>query len=147
MTVNEPARNNHIHGFIKNAPFKVLERREGCIRTILKNNGQYYPFPFVIIIEDALEDKGWRRQMMLQNAGDSAMPYTLGFHAVFRTPEYCCVPISARCEVNDCYLPTGQMLPLDALQQDCRSGWRPDGSRLSGSYTPAEIRSASASTQ
>ncbi len=134
LSINEPGLHNHIHGLIKDAPFKVLEQKENYIKTVLENNGEFYPFSFVLKIEDTLDDCGWTRHLTLENPGRSAMPYTLGFHTAFLEPQYFCVPISKRCEMNDRFVPTGVLLPLSEQQMKWKAGTAPDGGKINGCY-------------
>lgn len=135
LPINEPAFHNHIHGLLKDAPFQVKSQTPTQVVTFLENKGEYYPFPFVIEMEDAVSDSGFLRRLRLKNTGAHPMPYTLGFHATFREPECFRVPISQRYDMDRRYLPTGKLLPLDALQQRCRDGFVPDGSKINGCYT------------
>lgn len=135
LEINDLAFHNHIHGLIKDAPFHCLEKKENYLKTVLENDGSYYPFPFLLTVEDTLDGDGWQRRLTLENTGCSRMPYTLGFHATFREPECFRVPISQRYDMDQRYLPTGKLLPLDALQQRCRDGFVPDGSKINGCYT------------
>lgn len=135
LPINEAAFHNHIHGILRDVPFCILEQTEHSVKTVLENKGDHYPFSFKLFIEDTLSDKGWLRQMTLQNTDARTMPYTLGFHAAFREPAQLSVPISACYEVSDRYIPTGKLLPLTVLQQSYKEGMCPGGSRLSGFYT------------
>jgi len=135
LAINEQVWNNHIHGLIKDAPFRVLEKGETYVKTVLENEGEYYPFPFTVYLEDALSETGWLRRITLQNTGTQTMPYTMGFHTTFREPEFFQVPICERYEMNERYIPTGKLLPLNDWQLMCRDGFTPDGSKINGSYT------------
>lgn len=63
------------------------------------------------------------------------MPYTMAFHTTFAEPAHFCVPIDKCCQMDERYIPTGQLLPLTAQQQAYRDGMEPSGSKISGVYT------------
>ena len=137
LPINEPAFHNHIHGLLKDAPFQVKSQTPTRVAAFLENKGEYYPFPFVIEMEDAVSDSGFLRRLRLKNTGAHPMPYTLGFHCAFVPPEHFRVPIVKRCEMDDRYLPTGRLLTLDDRQTRYKTGMIPDGDKISGVYTSA----------
>jgi aldose 1-epimerase len=138
LPINEPAFHNHIHGRLKDAPFYVKSQDPTRIVTYLENKGEYYPFPFTIEIEDSLSDSGFMRILRLKNTGESPMPYTLAFHCAFAQPASFRVPIAQRCEMDERYLPTGRLLPLDPRQKQYKTGMIPDGNKISGVYTSSD---------
>lgn len=137
LPVNEPAFGNHIHGFVKDAPFCITEKSENTMTTQLANTGAYFPFPFEISIYDSLSGEGFCRKLILKNTGSSPMPYTLGFHTAFIEPAWFSVPLKDRCEMDARYLPTGTLLPLTAQQKKYCDGMHPNGSKISGIYRSA----------
>lgn len=135
LPINEPTLRNHIHGLLKDAPFQIVEITESSITTEIENRGQYYPFPFKLTVKDSMSDGGLTRHLTLKNTGSKPMPYTLAFHTTFAAPAHFCVPIDKCCQMDDRYIPTGNLLPLTAQQQAYRDGMEPDGSKISGVYT------------
>lgn len=135
LPMNEPARNNHIHGLINNAPFSVVRVTENSIVTALDNHGAFYPFPFNLQIEDSLSDRGFSRKLTLRNTGKTPMPYTLAYHTAFVEPKRFAVPIAQRAVVDENYIPTGELAALSEVQQAYRDGFSPNGSKISGFYT------------
>lgn len=135
LPINEPALNNHIHGLLKDAPFRLVECSDRHVVTALENRGAYYPFPFCLEIVDSLGEDGFTRRMFLKNIGAAPMPYTLALHTAFLEPESFCVPIEQCYEMDARHIPTGMLLPLSTRQQAYREGMRPDGSSISGVYT------------
>ena len=135
LVVNEPARNNHIHGLLKDAPFTVLSMTSNSQTAQLENTGELYPFPFVIKITDTLSDSGLTRRLILKNTGKVPMPYTLAFHTAFAEPDSFCVDLQACYAVDERFIPTGEILPLTENQALYKHGFSPDGSKISGFYT------------
>lgn len=135
LPMNEPARNNHVHGVLKETRFQVIRETEASVTTRIENRGEYYPFPFEMEIEDTLAESGLTRQLTLKNSGIGPMPYTLAFHAAFVEPEQFSVPIGKYCDMDENYIPTGKLLPLTTQQQAYLTGLCPGGGAVSGCYT------------
>lgn len=134
LPMNEPARNNHLHGLINAAPFIVVDRGQTHITMSLHNDGAYYPFEFDLMITDRLTQDGLERSMRLYNWGNKPMPYTLAIHAAFNLPTRVSVPVKARYAVDDNMIPTGEMLPLTKREQAYPYGVTLE-ERLAGFFT------------
>ena len=137
LPMNEPARGNHLHGLLNSASFEVVDKDENCVSTILRNNGEYYPFPFDICIKDCLDDAGLRREIVLKNTGSLSMPYTMAFHATFVEPKVFTVPLGQRYLVDERMIPTGQLRDLTSDEICYCNGMDPRAGQVSGFYTSA----------
>lgn len=135
LPMNEPARNNHVHGLLKDAPFQLTDKTQASVTTALENRGEYYPFPFYMEVEDSVSGQGFVRRLRLKNNGSEPMPYTLAFHAAFLESDRFSVPIDRRYALDANYIPTGELLALTPEQQAYRNGMQPDGGKISGFYT------------
>ena len=136
LPLNEPARNNHLHGLVNRVPFAVDQADDAHVTMSLHNNGTYYPFPFDLEITDMLTDTGLRRRIRLFNCGQRTMPYTLAFHAAFNLPQTVSVPVRERYAIDENFIPTGVMLPLTEREQAYSHGVTLE-ERLSGFFTSA----------
>lgn len=136
LPMNEPLRNNHLHGLINRASFSVLEADDRHVTMFLHNDGEYYPFPFDLEITDTLTELGLHRRIRLFNCGDRTMPYTMAIHASFRLPQTVSVPVKARYAVDDNFIPTGEMLPLTERERAYSRGVTLE-EKLSGFFTSA----------
>lgn len=134
LPLNEPQRGNHLHGLMHNAEFTVVEKTENTITAEYVNGGERYPFPFKLTITDVLNEEGYCRELKIANLGKKSMPYTLAYHTTFLENEIS-APIKERYEVDENYIPTGNMLPLDSLEKEIFNSCNPQGKILSGSYT------------
>ncbi len=134
LPLNEPQRGNHLHGCMHNAPFEVLEHTECRIVAEYVNCGERYPFPFKLTITDSLTEAGYCRELKVENTGGKAMPYTLAYHTAFLEKEFS-APIEKRYEVDENYIPTGNLLPLTQQETEFVIGTSPKGKTISGSYT------------
>jgi len=134
LPLNEPQRGNHLHGLMHNAPFEVLEHTEARLVAVYINRDELYPFPFKIAITDSLTEAGYCRELKVENIGGKAMPYTLAYHTAFLEKEFS-APIEKHYEVDENYIPTGNMLPLTEEEAEYVIGTTPKGKTISGSYT------------
>lgn len=131
LPLNEPTRNNHIHGLLYDAPFEVMTESENEVTARFINNGERYPFPFEIVIRDLLDERGYERAVTVTNTGDPAMPFTLAFHTTFVEPRWFSAPIGKRFEVDENYIPTGNML---STVREYRDGCDPSSRKISGFF-------------
>ena len=90
--INEPARNNALHGFLYNKKFEVMNHTSGVefaslhlrFKPMLKP--EYYPFDYQIDIEYILtETDGLTIKTRVQNRGNENLPFGLGWHPNFKT--------------------------------------------------------------
>ena len=131
LPLNEPTRNNHIHGLLYDAPFEVIEQSDGILMAKYVNVGMRYPFSFTVVITDRLSENGYVRTVKITNTGDTAMPFTLAFHTTFIEPRWFSAPIGKRFEVDENYIPSGNMLPS---VNEYRDGCDPSGRKISGFF-------------
>lgn len=140
LPINEPAFSNHIHGFLYNAPFSVIQQSTQQVTAAYVNQGERYPFPFAMTITDTLSEAGLRRVLELKNTGDTAMPFTMAFHTSFTEPQSFSVPLGERAERGEGYIPTGKLEALSETEKEYRIGASSNGRAISGFYTAAGHR-------
>ena len=134
LPVNEPQRNNHLHGRLYNAKFSIIEKTENSLHCRYVNLNDKYPLPFLIDIIDTLSETGYRRKICIENCGNFNLPFTMALHTTFLNPDFFSVPIAEYCEVDENFIPTGKTLPLDKRQMLYKNGFRVDNSPVSGFY-------------
>lgn len=137
LALNEPARNNHIHGSMANAPFEVIQQTGQMVRLRHCNHGERFPFHFEMELCIRLDQDGFWQQVTVRNTGKTAMPLALGFHTTFAAVPHFRVPLANAWKVDDCFIPTGRLLALNELEQGIVQGCSPDIARFSGFYTAA----------
>lgn len=135
LPLNEPQRGNHLHGLMFDAPFRVVSKTNTELVAEYENCGERYPFPFKITITDTLSSVGYSRQLKIENTGATPMPYTLAYHTTFAEPPLFSAPVKERYEVDEGYIPTGNMLPLTAEEQEYLRGISSKDKPISGFYT------------
>lgn len=134
LPLNEPERNNHIHGLMFDAPFRVVKQTESSIEAVYENDKERYPFPFFMKIRDEVTEKGYFRVLSLANTGKTAFPYTIAFHTTFKEPKLMKVPIQKRFLCNENYIPTGECAYLTLQESMYITGIKTKGYAISGFY-------------
>jgi aldose 1-epimerase len=88
--INEPDKNNQLHGMLYNVPFQVSRSEvRGEIATISlvhRYNGtfEYYPFPFTFEITYTYDASGLDVAFDVSNEGSHNMPFGIGWHPYFQ---------------------------------------------------------------
>ena len=147
--INEPATNCHIHGFLHETPFEVVERGADYVVCEYRatQDKPYYSFPheFSIRIIYRLSENGLDCDTEIRNESDENMPNLLGFHTTFNIPFLAdgdSSDVRVLAEVKDLvernmqvYLPTGKILPDDEIAiKLCRGEFMPFEAVISRQY-------------
>ncbi len=88
--INEPDKNNQLHGMLYNVPFEVSKSEvRGEVATIslihrYKGSFEYYPFPFTFEITYTYDELGLDVAFDLSNEGNQNMPFGIGWHPYFQ---------------------------------------------------------------
>lgn len=134
--INEPNRNNYIHGFIKNEKWSITKKEilndEVSIEATFnfdENHDfyKYFPHKFKFKLLYKLSKEGLTQAVSVANLSDEEMPMAIGFHTAFNVP-FCSeskaedyrviASIDKRWEQNDRLLPTGKFLELSAYEKE-----------------------------
>ena len=93
--INEPSRNNAMHGFLHDQPWIVTEKSmlSDCtsltavfIADRTTSFFKYFPHTFNVTLVYTLSDKGLSQKISIRNTGTEPMPLGLGFHTAFQIP-------------------------------------------------------------
>jgi aldose 1-epimerase len=156
--INETERNNHLHGFFHQIPWKVesfysnsFESRLTMVQTVDPDHSAYTYFPhtFTIRLSYALSENGLHQHVMVKNEGDEPMPCLLAFHTAINVPfakdsspeDYRLkVTIGNRWEMNERMLPTGRFQPLSEQEEQMKNeGVYPFFAAMDNHYTAAPV--------
>ncbi len=77
------------HGFARDLPFSVMAQTEDAVTLRLTDSEAtqaHYPFPFRLTIEARLSARTLAFTIQVENAGEAALSYALGFHPAFPWP-------------------------------------------------------------
>lgn len=89
LPVNEPQRNNHLHGALADAPFQVLDRTQS--RITLRYSSAMEPqyasqgWDFMLDVTYRLHNEGLTQTIRLVN-GNTPLPLGLGCHTALNAP-------------------------------------------------------------
>ncbi len=89
LPVNEPARNNALHGLLYNRPMKVIKGKAGTDRAVLflgydfDGSDKGYPFKLEVRLTYRLDSKGFSCATSAKNVGTGPLPFADGWHPYF----------------------------------------------------------------
>lgn len=154
--INEPARNNRLHGFVHTLPWEVERYGAdgGEARVVLSLRVDeshpiyaYLPHRFTLTLVYTLSEEGLHQQIRVRNDGEDEMPCLLAFHTAINAPFApgskagdCRVKITVgkRWEMNERMLPTGRFQPLGPVEAELpASGISPYFEEMDNHYTAA----------
>jgi len=148
--INEPARNNTLHGFVMDKPFEVADEGEDhiALEYIYAGGFSYYPFPFVLRVRYSMASAAsFEVQMELKNTGTRSMPAGLGWHPYFQLGApmdsiSMKLPPVDRIEIDSQMIPTGERTPFPDFQHEKKIGDTPfdNGFFLTDPGVRSEVR-------
>ncbi len=135
MPVNEPMYHNHLHGSMHLREFTVLTQDRSTVSAMYENDHEAFPIPFRMIYGISLSAEGVLQQVRIQNTGTARLPVCFAFHSTFLEPEIIRVPIRGEWPLDERKRPTGDCIMPGELSRKLSSGFKPDGTAISGYYT------------
>lgn len=120
LPLNEPLKNNHLHGVALKAQWQLQQLNDNTVRMTFKydeNAPEYthYPFPCLLTLDYTFNPNQLLQTFTVENLSDEPIPAALGFHTVLQCPNtmsitaddnYLLLPI-------DRHLPNGTFLPFE----------------------------------
>jgi aldose 1-epimerase len=85
LDITEPERHNAIHGLLRNAPYRLVERTEDSVTlgaTVFPQHG--YPFLLETSVKYELTDDGMTVTHRILNESESPAPAAIGTHPFFQ---------------------------------------------------------------
>ncbi len=132
--VNEPATGCHLHGFLHEAEFEVVEHGENYVKCRYISDELYgfFMHKFRVEISYSLSDDGLCQETSVCNLSKENMPVLLGFHTTFNVPfadgsqgtdVFVCAEVGDEIERSmSNYLPTGRILSETELAKRFQEG-------------------------
>lgn len=100
----------NLHGSLYLQRFQVTEQSPSCVGLHFENQGEIFPFAFVIRVRYHIEDSSFVSEYVIENPADTPMPFTFALHTTFRDAGWFQVPLAA-CQEKDCrHIPTGRYI-------------------------------------
>jgi aldose 1-epimerase len=145
VPINEPERNNAIHGFGRSASWKASERRpESVTLTRLVEPTPGYPFTLACSVTYSLQDRGLSCLLRFENRGREALPVGAGHHPYFRPGDAPLdrwrlrLPAGSCLELDGRMIPTGRELDVAGTDKDFRAEREIGAVVLDTAYTGLE---------
>ena len=132
--ITDEKTNCHVHGFLHQAEFKLVEKSENSVKCRYDSDELYefFPHKFSVEISYSLNDDGLTQETCIYNLSDTNMPVFLGFHTTFNVPfvsgasdenVFVYAQIIDEIERDAVrYLPTGRVLKGDNIFHQFKEG-------------------------
>jgi aldose 1-epimerase len=86
LPINDQAKNNSIHGFLRDFKFEIVDLSSNFCTTTYTHNKDttpYYPFDFKITITFKLSENRFSLKTNVENLSNYSIPFSLGWHPYF----------------------------------------------------------------
>ncbi|MEM6685521.1 MAG: aldose 1-epimerase, partial [Bacteroidota bacterium] len=106
LPINEPAKNNAIHGLLYTQKFELYdtqvstEHARVTLQYIYDGNTQGFPFPFHFFVTYTLTETTLKVTMKVVNTGTATFPFTIGWHPYFNAENLYEIEIDFNCAVE-----------------------------------------------
>lgn len=88
--INEPERNNHIHGALYKEPLKIIKQTASSVtfEYVATKDKPYLWFPhtFILRLTYTVNRTGLHQEVAITNTSQENMPVALAFHTTFQIP-------------------------------------------------------------
>ncbi len=109
LEINEPDRNNALHGFVFQREFELIEKTEKQITlscNLFLTEG--YPFKVKLILTYLLTDEGFQCDVLATNNSELDAPFGVAFHPYFNVTDETTIALPAKKRI----LTDQQMIPI-----------------------------------
>jgi aldose 1-epimerase len=151
VPINEPDRNNALHGLVYNQSFSVKRSSSSSVELVIDiEPSAGYPFMLRLGVSYELEDGELYSSFAVKNIGDSKTPFGIGFHPYLST-DFAGENVTIRCEaetvfaLNQNMIATGRM-PASQSPKDLNAGKLVLGAGLDDGFTDLKFEAGIAST-
>jgi aldose 1-epimerase len=122
LEINEPDRNNALHGLVANLHWQLREQRSSeIVLGYLLEPSDGYPFTLDLAVSYALDENGLSVTLRVKNLSAQPAPFAVAFHPYFRVHSLSTM-LETNCvsalELNANLIPTGSSLGLADLGFD-----------------------------
>jgi aldose 1-epimerase len=133
--INEPERNNHIHGFVYDKKWKLVDysANSDVVQVVTEFNSadypeiyKYFPHHFSMRMTYRLEGTELKKIATIYNHGKEPFPWGFGYHTTLQLPFqpgtslekcYFTADVEKCWQLNDRFLPTGELITAMDVQQ------------------------------
>ena len=152
LAINEPARNNALHGLVYDKSFAVKKSTASSVELVIDiaaTDG--YPYALRLAVSYEIEDGQLYASFAVKNLSDARAPFSIGFHPYFSTawadaPLKLQVSAGSVLELNENMIATGKVRVSDA-NKDLRVGKALTEVKLDDDFTDLEFVHGVATTK
>jgi aldose 1-epimerase len=152
LAINEPARNNALHGLVYDKSFAVKKSTASSVELVIDiaaTDG--YPYALRLAVSYEIEDGQLYASFAVKNLSDTKAPFSIGFHPYFSTAwadALLRLQVSAESvlELNENMIATGKVRVSDA-NKDLRAGEALSEVKLDDDFTDLEFVHGIATTR
>lgn len=152
LAINEPARNNALHGLVYDKSFAVKKSTASSVELVIDiaaTDG--YPYALRLAVSYEIEDGQLYASFAVKNLSDARAPFSIGFHPYFSTawadaPLQLQVSAESVLELNENMIATGKVRVSDA-NKDLRAGEALSEVKLDDDFTDLEFVHGVATTK
>jgi aldose 1-epimerase len=152
LQVNEPARNNALHGLVYDKEFEVKKSSAGSVELVIDiTPTDGYPHALRLAVSYELEDGELYASFAVKNLSNTKAPFGIGFHPYFSTawadaPLKLQVGAESVLELNENMIAAGKAKVSDA-NKDLRAGKALSEVKLDDDFTDLEFVHGIATTK
>ena len=152
LAINEPARNNALHGLVYDKSFAVKKSTASSVELVIDiaaTDG--YPYALRLAVSYEIEDGQLYASFAVKNLSATKAPFSIGFHPYFSTawadaPLQLQVSAGSVLELNENMIATGKVRVSDA-NKDLRAGEALSEVKLDDDFTDLEFVHGVATTK
>jgi aldose 1-epimerase len=152
LAINEPARNNALHGLVYDKSFAVKKSTASSVELVIDiaaTDG--YPYALRLAVSYEIEDGQLYASFAVKNLSDARAPFSIGFHPYFSTawadaPLKLQVSAGSVLELNENMIATGKAKVSDA-DKDLRAGKALTEVKLDDDFTDLDFVHGIATTK
>ena len=152
LQLNEPARNNALHGLVYDKSFEVKKSTASTVELVIEiTPTDGYPHALRLAVSYELEDGELYASFAVKNLSNTKAPFGIGFHPYFSTawadaPLKLQVGAESVLELNENMIATGKAKVSDA-NKDLRAGKALSEVKLDDDFTDLEFVHGIATTK
>ena len=144
LAINEPARNNALHGLVYDKSFAVKKSTASSVELVIDiaaTDG--YPYALRLAVSYEIEDGQLYASFAVKNLSATKAPFSIGFHPYFSTawadaPLQLQVSAESVLELNENMIATGKVRVSDA-NKDLRAGEALSEVKLDDDFTDLDF--------
>jgi aldose 1-epimerase len=152
LPINEPARNNALHGLVYNQSFEIERSLESAVEMYIEiSESAWYPFHLKLAISYELEEGGLFVSFAVRNISSEKAPFGIGFHPYLsmgwaKGPVLIQSAAGSVLNLNENMIATGRASTASSLK-DLSVGRQVIAAGLDDDYTDLEFRKGVATTK